>query len=245
MIRLNKFIAMSGITSRRKADELILAGKVSINGIVHTELGTRIDPNEDIISINGKELEGPKELVYYIINKPRDYICARRSQFGDKLITELLPKEVWNLSTVGRLDKNTTGLLIATNDGELINSLTQPSSKCEKEYMVKIQGELSDKKISELKKGVEIEVENCENTYTHLAKPKVVKILKRRPERTVISMVLEEGKKRQIRLMMNAIGYKRIDLKRIRISNLKLGELGIGKYRKLSKEEVNSLKSSI
>lgn len=241
-MRLNKFIALSGITSRRKADDLIQRGKVSVNGNVCSELGVRIEPEQDEITVNGITLGKLAKRQYYVLNKPKGYICARKSQFGDKLVTELFP--INTLSTVGRLDKHTTGLLIATDDGELVNKLTQPSSKCEKEYLIKVQGQISDEQIKKLREGVEIEVENRENTYTHFAKPKKLEVIKRIPQRSVLLMTIEEGKKRQIRLMMKAIGFPRIDLKRTRIGTLTLGDLELGKCRKLTKEEVDSLKNT-
>lgn len=245
LIRLNKFIARAGITSRRKADSLIQQGKVCVNGEVCTEMGIRINQAKDTITVNGITIEKLPELKYYALNKPKGYICATKSMFGDKLITELLPPI--QLSTIGRLDKNTTGLIIATNDGELVNQIAHPTYTCEKEYMIKVRGEISDTQIEQLKKGVEIEVEKVHNGHrskeTHFAKPKDVTIAKRRPERSVVLITIHEGKKRQVRLMMKAIGYSYIELKRVRIKKLKLGNLEIGKWKKLTPEEIQDLKS--
>ncbi len=242
-IRLNKFIARSGYTSRRKADELISAGEVTVNGEVKNLLGIEINPEKDEVIVKGYKIDKIPDRIYIAMNKPKGYICANSSPHGDRLIKELLPKE--RLNTVGRLDKNTTGLLLLTNDGELSNKLAHPSNKCEKEYMVKVKREIPKDVIARLKKGVEIKVEKIQNgeklTEAHFAKPLRVELIKNHTHRGVLLITLGEGKKRQVRLMMEAVGFPQIDLKRIRIGGLTLGNLESGKYRHLSEEEVNSL----
>ena len=245
-IRLNKFIAMSGFTSRRKADDLIKSGKVQINGEVITRMGVEIHPEKDHIEVNGIQIKNIPSRSYYILNKPKGYICANHSTHGEKLITDLLPNI--RLSTVGRLDKHTTGLLIATNDGEFLNQLAHPSYKCEKEYLVKIKRKMPQQIIEKLQNGIEIEVEKIKNgeksTQKHFAKPLKVEVMKNQNNLCVLTVTIGEGKKRQIRLMMQAIGYRFIDLKRIRVGTLKLGELESGTYRELTSEEIDSLRNS-
>lgn len=242
-IRLNKFIAMSGLTSRRKADDLISAGKVKVNGVVFRAMGISIDPMKDEVEVDGVKVSGLVAKVYYLLNKPKGFVCANSSGHDDKLITELLPPG--KLSTVGRLDKLTEGLLIVTNDGDFLHKVAHPSRNCEKEYEVTINKTIPKDQIEILKKGVEIEVEKIHNeiksTEQYLAIPKKVEVIKNDGKPTIIRITITEGKKRQVRLMMGALGYKYMDLKRIRTGNIKLGDLKSGEYRNLTPEEIKSL----
>ena len=151
-IRLNKFIAMSGLTSRRKADDLITQGKIKVNGMVIEKLGTMINSLSDEIAVNGVKIKSLPKKVYYLLNKPKGYICANTTQYGDKLVTMLLPKG--RLSTVGRLDKNTEGMLIVTNDGDFLNKVAHPSKNCEKEYEVQINRIIGKEQLEKLTKKI-------------------------------------------------------------------------------------------
>lgn len=234
---------MSGFTSRRKADELIASGKVKVNGVVFSAMGLTIDPAKDEVEINGVQISGLPSKVYYLLNKPRGFICANTSQHGDKLVTELLPKG--KLSTVGRLDKLTEGLVIATNDGDFLYKVAHPSKKCEKEYEIKINKIMSKAQIDKLRNGVEIEIEKNQDggmsVEKYFAKPKKIEVMKNDGKPTIVHITIGEGKKRQVRLMMAKVGYKYIDLKRVRVGNVKLGDLKSGEYRQLTSEEIKSL----
>lgn len=244
-IRLNKFIASSGFTSRRKADDLIASGKVKVNGVFFRAMGVIIDLSKDEVEVDGVKISGMPSKVYYLLNKPRGFVCANSTQHGDKLVTELLPKG--KLSTVGRLDKLTEGLLIATNDGNFLYHVSHPSKKCEKEYEIKINKIMSKDQIGKLKNGVEIEVEKNNNGEVvmekYFAKPKKIEVVKNDGKPTIVHITIEEGKKRQVRLMMAKVGYKFIDLKRVRVGCVKLGDLKSGEYRQLTPEEIKSLTS--
>lgn len=234
---------MSGYTSRRKADDLILAGAVAVNGVMVNKMGTSINPKVDKVMIGMKKIDSMAEKVYYLFNKPKGYICANETQHEDKLVTELLPDI--RLSTVGRLDKNTEGLLIVTNDGDFLNKIAHPSNKCEKEYEIKINKTISKENLAKLRNGVEIEVEKIQNgkkaIVKYLAKGKKVETIRNDGKPTIIHITIEEGRKRQVRLMMSAIGYRYMDLKRIRVGKIELGDLKTGTYRDLTQDEINSL----
>ncbi|MDP4008668.1 MAG: pseudouridine synthase [Candidatus Peregrinibacteria bacterium] len=242
-IRLNKFIAASGYTSRRKADDLIASGAVAVNGVIVNKMGISINPKVDKVMIGMVKIDGMPEKVYYLLNKPKGYICANETQHEDKLVTELLPD--MRLSTVGRLDKNTEGLLIVTNDGDFLHKIAHPSNKCEKEYEIRINKITKKEDIDKLKNGIEIEVERIQTdrktSEKYIAKAKKVETIKNDGKPTIIHITIEEGRKRQIRLMMERIGYKYMDLKRIRIGSIKLGNLKTGTYRSLTQDEINSL----
>jgi len=244
-IRLNKYIAEQGICSRRQADELIFAGKIKINGKIVKELGTKIDPVVDKVIIdnnkivnfynilkNKKFINKQIEKIYIALNKPVDYISSTTSKQG-KSIMELIPKKFGRLYPVGRLDKNSEGLIILTNDGELTNILTHPKFKHEKEYLIEIcpilannSDSLSDQQIILLKKGLKISGELMK-----------IKEIKKNTEKEY-KLILTEGKKRQIRLMMKNLGFMVSKLKRIRINKLKLGSLPVGKWIKIKRNQI-------
>ena len=222
IIRLNKYIAQSGLTSRRKADDLIVQGKVEVNGNIVSELGRTIDAQLDEVSVNGTKIKGDNERLYYVLNKPRGYICSDKKYQGEMIAKDLIPEQ--NIYSVGRLDKDSTGLIIFTNDGTLKQRVSQPSFECEKEYMVKLNRPITKEELAQLRNGVEIEVEEIKNEKVHrelfFAKPLSVQIITNLPYRAVILMTIREGKKRQIRLMMERIGFPHIQLKRIRIGKI-------------------------
>lgn len=229
-MRLNKFIATNSEYSRRKADELISLGKVYVNDKKITKLGETIDPENDKIKINGKTIESENERIYLALNKPKGYITTRDDEQKRKTVMELLPK-IKNLKPAGRLDKDTEGLLLFSNDGEFINKITHPKYECEKEYFVIIEGELSEKNQEKLEKGVRID-----NRKTHPSKITIIKKLK---TETSLKIKIHEGRNRQVRKMFATINQNVKYLQRIRIGKISLGSLKKGKYRPLSKLEIN------
>lgn len=228
-VRLQKYIAECGIASRRKAEEMIAAGKVNVNGQVVTKLGTKIDPLKDKISINGKPLTRKEEKIYIKLNKPRGVVSSCRKHPGEKTILDLIKDIPGRLFPVGRLDSDSDGLMILTNDGELANYLMHPRYEHEKEYVVNVKFIMTDDKLRHLEQGVVLEGKKTLPT-------KVFKISSR-----CFRIVLREGKKRQIRRMVEALGNRAVKLKRIRIKNVHLGKLGVGEYELLSLAEIESL----
>lgn len=223
--RLQKFISQAGIASRRHAEELILQGKVSINGHVVRELGTKVDPQKDRIEVSGKSIKLQK-LVYLLLNKPKRYITTRHDPQKRKTIYDLLPADlkikVW---PVGRLDFNTEGLLILTNDGELTQTLTHPSAEHDKEYMVELDKEISEGKFEKIKSGVYLD-------------GKLTSPAKARVDGKTVYITIHEGWNRQVRRMFSVLGYTVRNLRRIRIGKLKLGNLPVGEYKVITKQEV-------
>lgn len=237
MERLQKFLANSGLTSRRKAEEYILQGKIKVNGKVVTELGTKIDPGTDIIEYLGKRIEGKKENIYVLLNKPIDYITTVKDQFNRSTVLDLVKGAGANLLPVGRLDMYTSGALILTNDGDFIYHVTHPKHEVEKTYTVTLRGKITQEDVEKLRKGVVID-----NEYK--TKPAKVRILKIDNEKNIsrIEITIHEGKNRQVRKMCEAIEKKVLALHRSKIGNISVKDLRIGTWRYLNKEEVEILK---
>ncbi len=233
-IRINKYIANSGITSRRKADELILNGNVKVNGITIREVGIKVQP-DDKVSVNGKLIEEKKEFSYYILNKPRGYITSLKDEQDRPTITDLTMDTGKRLLPVGRLDLESEGLLIMTDDNELINQLTNPKFHIEKTYLVTVNGNVKNKELDELRNGIRLK-------GVKLRKAKI-EILEAIKGTTQLKVVISEGKNRQIRKMFKHIGKNVIQLKRIQQGELILGKLKEGHLRKLRPSEINYLKS--
>ncbi|MDD4815834.1 MAG: pseudouridine synthase [Clostridia bacterium] len=238
-MRLNKFLASVGVASRRKCDEIILAGEVSVNGKPVTELGTQINENKDIIIYKEKTLKLPSEFFYLKLNKPKGYICSASDDKGRKTVFDIVKIPNVRLFTVGRLDYNTEGLLLITNDGQMAQSLIHPSFDIEKEYYCTIEGEIKQSELAVLSAGV---VEN--GVRMPKAKITVIKATKKaggKIEKTRLSIKINEGQNRQIRRMFEAIGKDIVLLKRVAIGEIKLGGLQRGEFKKLSKKEMEVL----
>ncbi len=231
-MRLNKFLSLCGVTSRRKADELIKEGKVFVNGKLETELGTDIDEKKDQVFCNGKKVVLKQSFVYYKLNKPKGYICSNSDEKGRKTIFDLLPKEE-RLFSVGRLDYNTEGLILITNDGSFANEIIHPRNEIEKEYIANIEGKVLESELAVLRAGV---VENGKR----MPKAKVT-FIKYDGKVTRLSVIIHEGQNRQIRRMFEAIGKNILLLKRVRIGEITLGRLQRGKYKELTKPEIEWL----
>lgn len=229
-IRLNKFLAEKGVASRRKSDELISAGKIRVNGKVTRELGTKVDPDKDHVEVDEQTLADKPQLVYFMLNKPAGFVCSNaKTKTEPKIVLDLFPAE-WKIFPVGRLDKDTTGLLILTNDGNLSFTLTHPKFESEKEYEVEVADDLTDERIRKIEAGVPLEGRKT--------KPAEVKMLEKRKAR----VILREGRNRQVRKIFGKVGCEVVKLKRVRVKRLELGELALGKYRPLTSEEVTDLK---
>ena len=231
-MRLQKFLAEAGVTSRRKAEQLILDGKIKVNGVVIKELGTKVNPNKDVILYNEKEvsLENNK-YVYILLNKPIGYVTTLKDQFGRDSIIDLV-KVKQRVVPVGRLDMYTSGAIILTNDGDFVYKVTHPKHEIEKTYTVTIKGIIKKEEVENLRAGVDI--------GGYVTKPAKVKILKTDEEKNQsrLEITIHEGKNRQVRKMCSAVGLEVVNLKRVQISSLKLGNLACGKYRYLTKDEI-------
>jgi len=232
MERLQKVIANSGVTSRRKAEELILNGKVKVNGKVVTELGTKVSESAEI-EVNGNILSKETK-VYYLLNKPRGIITSTKDEHERKTVVNLI-EETKRIYPVGRLDYDTTGLLILTNDGELANYLMHPKNEIDKVYVAKINGMLSPKELMMLKNGVIID-----GVKTSKARVKSRKYDKA-SDTSIIEITIHEGKNHQVKKMFEAVNHEVLKLKRERIAFLDLTGLKSGEYRKLNPKEVAKL----
>ena len=232
-VRLNKYIADAGICSRRKADELIGNGNVKVNGAVMKELGYQVEDG-DVVMVNGKKIETAGKKVYVVVNKPLGYITSMDDDKDRKTVAELVSDIPERLFPVGRLDYNTSGLLIMTNDGQLTYTLTHPKHEVYKTYIAKVAGVLSDARIAKLRKGVDI--------GGFVTSPAKVKVIKQMPRHAIVEISIREGKNRQVRKMFAAVGNKVQELQRVSIGEIKLGRLMEGHYRKLNREEIEYLK---
>ena len=236
MERLQKIIAESGITSRRKAEELIKNGKVIVNGKVVTELGTKASYSDDIL-VDGKKIE-KEEKEYYIFNKPRGVITSTSDEKNRKVVTDFFDSNK-RLYPVGRLDYDTTGLLIVTNDGELSNLIMHPKNEIEKVYIAKLEGIIKGVEINLLKNGIVLDEVMCV--------PKRVKLRKsdKKSNSSIVEITITEGKNHEVKRLFESVGFKVDKLKRERIAFLTLGNLKSGEYRKLNIKEVKQLFSLI
>lgn len=230
-MRLQKYIAQAGIASRRKAEQIILDGKIKVNGKIVKELGTKVKVGKDIIEYNGKQIKIDNDYVYILLNKPIGYVTTVKEQFDRPTVLELV-KTNKRLVPVGRLDMYTSGALILTNDGEFVYKVTHPKHEIEKTYTVTIHGIITIDEVESLRNGVDI--------GNYITKPAKVKILKTDKEKNVsrLEIAIHEGKNRQVRKMCEAVGHKVIALHRSKIAGISVKTLELGKWRYLKKEEV-------
>ena len=233
-IRLQKYLANNGVASRRKAEEMILAGKVSVNGKVVTELGTKINPSLDKIVVEGKEIKQENEHIYILLNKPIRYVTTVKDQFNRESVLDLV-KTNKRLVPVGRLDMYTSGALILTNDGDFVYKVTHPKHEIEKTYTVTIKGIVKQEEVEKLRQGVKIE--------DYITKPARVKILKTDEEKNQsrLEITIHEGKNRQVRKMCEAIGHKVLALHRSKIAGIGVKDIELGKWRYLKEQEVKKI----
>ena len=237
--RLQKLISSAGIASRRHAEDLITAGKVMVNGATVTELGAKADPDRDHIKVNGR-LINPQlnrlEHTYVLLYKPKGYLTSMSDPEDRPLVTDLIPRSLGRLHPVGRLDFNTEGLLLLTNDGELTNVVTAAKNKIAKVYKAKVKGVPADKAIERLRRGVRI-------SETEAAARAEVRRLRESDTNAWFEVTLFEGRNQQIRRMFDAIGHSVIKLVRSRIGPLEIGPLHAGQWRYLNPREVALLKA--
>jgi 23S rRNA pseudouridine2605 synthase/16S rRNA pseudouridine516 synthase len=238
--RLQKYLAGVGIDSRRKCEELILQGQVRVNDSVVTKLGTKVDPKKDIVEVNGKlvKYKEIKQYSYILLNKPKGYLTSLSDPFGRPTVLDLLKGVKERVYPVGRLDYNSEGLLILTNDGELTNALTHPSKEVEKVYIVKLKGIPSSENLKILSKGVTLK-----NNYK--LSPCSIYLLNTINGNAILKIKIKEGKKRQIRKMAEYIRHFVLELRRIRTGPISLKGVKPGEYRYLNKEEIKNLKKII
>ena len=234
-IRLQVFLSHNGVASRRGAMDLIKDGRVSVNGHAITEPSTPVDPLKDKVLFDGKLVEA-KQFSYILLNKPEGYVTTKEDAHAEKTVMDLLPKEYQHLVPVGRLDRDSEGLLLLTNDGDLAFKLTHPKFGVDKTYMVWIGGKLLDPKRKRLEHGVMIEGVKTSPCRIH--------DLKEHEEQSEFLLTIHEGRKRQIRLMMKSVGCSVRYLKRVAQGPLKINDLPRGKWRELSLEEVKQLKAA-
>jgi len=224
MMRLQKFLAQAGIASRRKAEELIEAGKIKVNGRIVNQLGTKVDETKDEVEYQGKMIKPAEKKIYIALNKPAGYISSASNSQGKSILSLVKIKE--RVFPVGRLDKDSSGLIILTDDGELANQITHPRYENEKEYFVVLDQNLKPEDIKKLEKGLTIAGKKLQPVKVIMAKNKSARL------------VLKEGINRQIRRMLGKLGYTVVRLKRIRIGKLELEELKEGQWKKIRKDDI-------
>ena len=236
--RLQKYLANNGIAARRKCEEYILEGRVKVNGQVVTELGTKINPEIDVVEFDEKKVEKVEQHVYILLNKPIGYVTTVKDQFDRPTVLDLV-KTKEKVIPVGRLDMYTSGALLLTNDGEFVNKITHPKNEVEKTYTVTVKGIVNNDDVEKLENGVEIPMDD-ETFVTGKAK---VKILKTEEEKNFsrLQITIHEGKNREVRKMCEAIGRKVLALHRRKIGKLDVKSLKIGQWRYLSDYEIKKL----
>jgi 23S rRNA pseudouridine2605 synthase len=235
MERINKYLAHAGVGSRRHCEELVLAGRVSINGRPVRELGTRVEPGQKV-SVDGVPVRSERH-VYWLVNKPRSYLCTNSDPAGRPLALDLIPKVSQRVYTVGRLDEASEGLLLLTNDGDLAHRLMHPRFNIEKTYLVQVAGNPTSDDMKQLLKGVWLSDGHVRARH--------VKRLKKQGSSTWLKIVLSEGKNREIRRMLARLGHKVLHLRRTAIGPVLLGKLPRGKARRLTLEELNALRQLV
>jgi 23S rRNA pseudouridine2605 synthase len=232
MIRLQKFLADAGVASRRASERLIAEGQVSVNGVVIRELGTKVDPANVNVSVNGKVVR-PKKKFYIALNKPAGYLCTRSDPQQRKVVHDLLPRQWASLQTVGRLDFETEGLIFLTNDGDFSLKLTHPRYGIRKHYLAEVEGRFHPDTIQRLLKGITDEGE--------VLRAQAIRILESNNTHSLLDIELTEGKYREVRRLLEAVGHPVSNLRRTQIGPIKIGELPNGRWRVLSAAEVKSL----
>lgn len=233
-VRLQKFMAEQGVASRRKSEDLIRAGKVKVNGHI-AEIGMKINPRKDLVTVGKQKLTNVKnrKMVYIMLNKPRGYVTTVSDELGRKTVMDLLPDFGYRIYPVGRLDKDSEGLLLLTNDGSFTNCMTHPSHEYAKVYRVTVRPAVNDEILFNLRNGIEIDGRKTA--------PCEVTVLTEEENRVVLEFILHEGRNRQIRKMCESQGLEVARLKRISIGPIKLGMLKQGDYKELSEQDVKKL----
>ena len=232
-MRLQKYLALCGVASRRASEDLIKEGRVSVNGNIVQALGTKIVPETDVVAVDGQTVVLSAKKVYVVLNKPKGYVTTAKDNFNRKTVLDLLPKELGRIYPVGRLDYDSEGLLLLTNDGDFTLRLTHPRHEISKTYLVTVTGAPSPQALNSLRQGVLID-ERKTLPASVTVKSKDVKCTK-------LLITIREGRNRQVRKMCSAVGHDVISLCRVAIGSLQLGNLPTGAWRHLTKEEIQSL----
>ena len=232
MVRLQKFLADAGLASRRAGEQIILAGRVTVNGALVQQLGAKVDPTHDRVAVDGQPLKAKRKL-YVALNKPPGYVCSRQVSGPSRTIGELLPKEWTNLYSVGRLDSDSEGLIFLTNDGQFCLHLTHPRYGVRKTYRVTVEGRIAPGVLGKFTEGILDEGEKLKADRARL-----ISVSNRQ---SLVELELSEGKKREVRRMFASQGLNVLRLQRVQIGPIKLGELPQGKWRTLTEPEIKSL----
>jgi 23S rRNA pseudouridine2605 synthase len=230
--RLQKILAKAGIASRRSAEQLIRDGRIQINGQVVREMGCKADPSHDRITCDGKPI-AYEEKVYVLLNKPAGYVTTLSDPQGRRVVTDLISEIPLRLFPVGRLDLDTEGALLMTNDGELGNAILHPRFEVKKTYEALVVGSPAPDKLNRLEQGIELD--------GFRTQPAAIRVLKRYKDQTLIEIIIHEGKKRQVRKMFQALNHRVLHLKRTAYGKLKLGALPLGKYRVLTPDDLKKI----
>ena len=233
-MRINRYLAECGVASRRACDQIIKEKRVKVNGKI-CGLGEEIDEINDSVTVDGKKVSRARKFEYYIMNKPKGYVCTVKDDKGRKTVMDLLPKNTARIFPVGRLDYDSEGLLLFTNDGELANRLTHPSSEIPKTYLVKIEGNIDEKTLITLRNGVVIDGKKTNKCG--------IKVVDEGKDFAKMHVTITEGRNREIRKMFEAVGKNVNFLKRIKIGDLKLQGLNRGEVRKLTPDEIYYLQN--
>lgn len=236
-IRLNKFLSRAGVASRREADRMIVEGRIKVNSRVVEELGFKIDDEKDKVEVDGKKIRKAEHFVYLMLNKPEGCLVTLKDPFRRPTIIRFLPKLKERIFPVGRLDYDSSGLLLLTNDGEFTNRLTHPRYKVKKVYLVKVKGEPAPSGLLKLEKGIFLDGKKTA--------PAKVKLIVRAPRRSLVRVEIFEGRKREVRRMFEAIGFRVVGLERISVGGLCLGKLRKGAWRFLTRQEVCLLRKQV
>lgn len=236
-VRLQKLIASTGLSSRRKAETLIATGRVTVNGKVVTELGTKVDPDRDHVKVDGKHLTAAQPFVYLMLNKPKNVMSTLDDPGGRTTVKEFLRGVSVRVFPVGRLDFDSEGLMLMTNNGDLAQALLHPRYHVPKTYLIKVKGILTDEEIARLERGIRLD--------NGITGPAFVKKVKKAEQNSWLELTIREGRKHQVKRMLEAVEHPVIKLVRIRMGPLSLGELPAGEFRFLSDREANALREVV
>jgi len=236
-VRLNKFLSLAGVTSRREADRWISDGRVSVNGKIVDELGVKVDEEKDIVRVDGRPVRAKPKAVYILLNKPIGYLVTLKDPFGRATVKSLLPASLGRVFPVGRLDLASEGLLLLTNDGELAFRLAHPRFGVKKVYLAKVRGEPGKDALGRLEKGVYLEGERTA--------PAKVSLLSSGTKASWLRLELQEGRKREVREMCRAVGHSVLELRRVEFAGLSLEGVKPGQWRHLEPPEVRRLKALV
>lgn len=232
-VRLQKVLAAAGIASRRASEELILDGRVEVNGSIVMELGTRVDPEKDTIRVDGSRIPAARHHVYLVLNKPRGVVSTMDDPEGRRTLSDFVPPRTSRLFHVGRLDTNTEGLIVLTNDGEFAHRMAHPSYEVKKTYLAEVAGVIDPKTVKRIERGLKLD--------DGPVKPDRVKVVSTTESKSLVQITLHEGRNRIVRRMMEAVGHPVDRLSRIGIGPIRLGQLAPGESRELTRDELGKL----